>query len=199
MPGPLRRMTTWLPSGEGRLSDPFETLKRSLAATLVREDDDQDTVERARVRKALAALQNYLREVGIPLELRADIHKLAAALEDVARGRTNELLTPAKALPDTPKKKSFEASHETMAAAALTILVQAGWKLDSALSYVATGLRLNRKALGDYRKNLTGRKIKGEALDHYYEWLRDGDRYSLSPMEHVKMMIETGSKYSSKA
>ncbi|RUW53748.1 hypothetical protein [Mesorhizobium sp. M8A.F.Ca.ET.021.01.1.1] len=174
----------------------IEALRRRLAAALVAEGDDNDTPERARVRKGLGAVLDFLRDADIDVSLRADLHRLYAALEDISQGRTNALLEPAGMQPGTPKKKSFDANHETMAAAAVTILKNDGWKLDDALGYVSAALRLDRGALADYRKNLTSRKIRGIHADSYAQWLNDRKAYPhRSAVEHVAVMIEIGKKF----
>jgi hypothetical protein len=174
----------------------IENLRRRLAAAFVSADDDNDTPERARARKGLAAVLDYLRAAGIEADLRADLLHLYAALEDIAAGRSNSLLERATMPKGTPKKKSFETSHETMAAAAVTILKREGWKLDEATSYVARELGMSSQALADFRKEITKGKNKGSQVRDGHDWWlahRKGTP-ELNAKEYVAVMMGVGRK-----
>ncbi|APH74096.1 hypothetical protein [Aquibium oceanicum] len=171
-------------------NDLLAELVRKLEAAQSRENDDTDDEERRLVRKSLGAVYEFLADAGVDRRLRAPLHHLYSALEDVSEGRNNSLFTLANA-ERRSTKKAFSASHDTMAAAAITILSEApGWTLDKSATYVSRALGMDKKSLIHYRGNV--KRKKGELRDAYHEWLRDRSRYpELSAEEHVRVMLET--------
>lgn len=177
------------------MPDARERLIAALTAAQHSQDDDGDTVERSRTRKSLAALQDFLRDIDIPLVLRADLHKLDCALEDASVGRSNTLTEPATMARGTPTKKTYETNRETLAAAAVEILKRGGWKVDAAVSYAARGFRMDAKELANYRKNMTGKKIKGNAADSYSYWINEWKRSERPPLDCVQSLIEIARQF----
>jgi len=176
------------------MADPTQTLRERLRAALICEDDDNDTPERARVRKSLSAVLDHLRDIGIERELRADLHQLYCSLEDVSVGRNSDLLKPTTMQDGTPKKPSFITSQDAMAAAAVSMLKDDGWTLDNALSFVARPLQLDKRSLRDFRKNLTSKKSIGTPRREEYDyWMTERAKAAgLSTVGIVNDMLKIG-------
>lgn len=179
----------------------LERLISALQLARIIEDDDSDEPARARVRKSLAAVMDFLRAEGVSVELRAPFQHLYAALEDVADGRRNDLLKPAERQDGKPKKRSFYRQELTMASAAVTILREdCGWQLNKALNDVARDLGLEKSGLGEFRKNIRRGRQPDDVTNEYYRWRHDRREHypDLSPEAYVQTMIETAKRLSEK-
>lgn len=171
-----------------------EELKRRLRAALSREADDEDTPERSKVRKALSAVMDHLRDCDIDLELRAPLMHLYAALEDVSEGRTNPLLEPAQMRVGTSKKKTLDALQWSMASAAVTILINEEKNdLATAVKHVARAIGLDPEQLKEFRKNVMKGRSPESARNNYDSFLADRHRYKELPAkDFVDVMISRG-------
>lgn len=178
------------------MNDNLESLISALQAARLPEPDDNDTEARARIRKSLAAVMNFLRTEGIAMDLRAPFQHLYAALEDISQGRSNELLEPAtmNIKNGTPKKRTFDQVEMAMAAAAVSILREdGGWTLNRAVRTVAGELSMHPPALSEFRKNIGKRRAPAQVLEEYTKWRLDRQQKypELSPEAYVKTMMET--------
>lgn len=178
------------------MSDPHSALIHALEVAQVAEDDDRDTPERACVRKSLAGVMDYLRATGVPTRLRAPFQHLYAALDDIAEGRSNELLTPAPMTVQAgvPKKRSFERMEMAAASAAVTILKQdVGMSLKVAVARVARVIDVQPSTLAEYRKNITAGRVSQDVRDSYDDWrqMRRRDYPNMTPAEFVDRMLQT--------
>ncbi|MDW9356242.1 hypothetical protein GOA97_19405 [Sinorhizobium meliloti] len=171
-----------------------EDLKRRLRAALKHEEDDYDMPERSQVRKSLSAVLDHLRVCGLDLELRAPLIHLYSALEDISEGRTNPLLEPAKMETGTSKKKTFDTLQWSMAAAAVTILMnEEKCDLTTAIKHVARPMGLETEQLKEFRKNVMKGKTSESARSNYDRFISDRRHYKdLPAKDFVEIMISKG-------
>ena len=152
----------------------------------------------------LNATIDFLREIGIPADLRAPLLHLLAALDDANAGLTNDILSPATYEEGTPKTKTMQREEWAMAAAAATILSKSPeWSAKDAIVHVAKSLGMEASKLSEHKKNLgrrpdgkksgRARRASSAAVESYQWWLaKRSDYKDISPEAFVEIMLAKG-------
>jgi hypothetical protein len=145
-----------------------------------RRDVDEDNPKRAGAKAALGAILDYLRAKG-HFVLYPPLVALLGALDDADAGRRNPLITPANYRGGS-KMRALDAINMANAAAAATILKDAGWPLDKALKEAAKVLGKDHKRLREFRKNLLKGRAPELSKEEYHRSLQQARSSSL-PLE----------------
>lgn len=130
--------------------------------------------ERQGASAAMEALCKYLRVVSDDIGLRAPLIALMAALGDLDRGIVPTIVKPLE-YQGGPQKPTYGAMDWGAVAAALTLAEEA--REPNALELVAKAAGVDKKALGEMRRNINRGKAPANTIEHYEFFLDKARSY----------------------
>lgn len=119
---------------------------------------------------AINAVENYLADRGVELRLRAPVSAVTAALLDAERGARNRLLTPSR-VSNRPPRNLTSHVVKAWAAAAMTLLIEAGDSKETAARTVANAM--NRWPVVIDGK--PAREYSWKQVDKWRDYIREGN------------------------
>jgi len=154
--------------------------------------------ERAGAGKSLAAVNDYLDDIGVPANLSVPLFALLAALQDLEHGKQPTMLTKVKVAHGPPTAIAVQIER-AQAAAALQLLMDAGDVKPIAARAAARALEKNdlrgvtSQQVARWRDELRTRPKDDLAASAFNAWVEDYKAHGRNPRDDAKaLMAESG-------
>ncbi len=150
--------------------------------------------ERVSAGKSLAAINDYLVDMGVPADLSAPLFALLAALQDLENGKQPEMLKKVKVSHGPPTAITLQL-EKAQAAAAMQLLKDAGDAKPAAARAVTRALEKNGvrgvtwEQVARWRDELKARPKDDLAASAFHAWTQDYKTNGRNPRDDAEALL----------